>query len=95
MLCDLLSRFSDESTVLNALLGLDDLGLLVRVKRAAEAENLTLGTWTREAVGRFAATADDAQWLGLMSACSNASDPGSAALRRMLEATLGTEILAE
>jgi len=88
LLGDLISRFNDESTALEMLLAIDDLGLLVRVNEAAEAKELPVGAWAREAVGSFSSSADDAQWLGLMAACANASDPGSAALRRMLETAL-------
>jgi hypothetical protein len=84
----LLSRFDDESVVLETLLAMDDLALMSRVQTAAEGAGTDVGSWAHEAVGRFIATADDERWLGLIGACSNTTDPGLVALRRMLESAL-------
>jgi hypothetical protein len=87
----LISRFDDDAIVLETLIALEDLVLMSRVQSAAESTGSVVGAWASEAVGRFIASADDTQWLGLMTACANASDPGLAALRHMLEVTLNTE----
>jgi hypothetical protein len=87
----LLSRFDDDAVVLETLLALDDFSLMTRVQSAAERTGSDVGTWASEAVGRFIASADDTQWLGLITACTNAADPGLAALRRMLEVALDAE----
>jgi uncharacterized protein RhaS with RHS repeats len=84
----LLSRFDDEAVVLETLVALEDLTLMSRVQSAAEQTGTDVGAWASDAVGRFIASADDTQWLGLMTACTNAPDPGLAALKRMLEVTL-------
>jgi hypothetical protein len=84
----LLSRFDDEAVVLETLLAMNDLALMSRVQTAAEGAGTDVGAWAHEAVGRFITSADDERWLGLMTACSNAADPGLAALRRMLETAL-------
>ncbi len=84
----LLARFDDKSVALETLLAMDDLSLMLRVQTAAEDAGTDVGAWAHEAVGRFIATADAERWLGLMTACSNAADPGLAALRRMIEIAL-------
>lgn len=88
---EIISRFDDETVVLETLLALDDLSLMSRVRGAAERTGSDVGTWASDAVGRFIASADDTQWLGLITACANASDPGLAALRRMIEVSLDAE----
>jgi hypothetical protein len=88
---EIISRFDDDTIVLETLLALDDLSLMSRVQSAAERTGLDVGAWASDAVGHFIASADDTQWLGLMTACANAPDPGLAALRRMLEVTLDAE----
>lgn len=85
----LISRFDDESVVLETLLAMDDLALMARVQTAAERSGTDVGAWAHEAVGHFISSADSDSWFGLMTACSKAGDPGLAALRRMLESALG------
>jgi hypothetical protein len=84
----LLSKFDDEAVVLETLLAMEDLALMSRVQAAAKADGVDVGGWAHEAVGRFISAADDTGWMGLITACSNARDPGLAALRRMLESAL-------
>jgi hypothetical protein len=85
---DLISRLGDETTLTEMLAAVNDPDLMATVEQAAAAEELSTGTWAHEAVGRFVASADDEQWVGLLSACRNALDPGGAALRFMLSASL-------
>jgi hypothetical protein len=85
---DLIARLGDETTLVEMLSALDDRDLLNAVEQAAAAEELAPGTWAQEAVGRFAAMANDEQWLGLLGACRNTADPGNVALRYMLAAAL-------
>ena len=85
---ELISRFDDEGVVVEMLARLDDLPLLVRVQEAADASKMDLCAFAQIAVGRFASSADDAQWLGLIAAATKAADPGGAAFRRMLELAL-------
>lgn len=85
---ELISRLGDETTLTEMLAALNDRDLLAAVEQAAAAEELPPGTWAQEAVGRFAASANDEHWLGLLGACRNNADPGSVALRYMLSAAL-------
>lgn len=87
----LLTRFDDDAVVFESLIALDDLSLMARMRGAAERTGSDIGRWAKEAVGRFIASADDAQWLGLVATCAKSSDPGLAALKRMLEAALDAE----
>ncbi len=84
----LLARFDDEAVVLETLLSMGDLVLMSRVQAAAEGAGTDVAAWAHEAVGQFVTSANDESWMGLMSACSNAADPGLAALRRMIETAL-------
>ena len=84
----LLSRFEDEAVVFETLMAMDDLPLLARVRAVADREGADVSAWAYEAVGRFIISATDEEWLGLMSGCSKATDPGLAALRYMLESVL-------
>lgn len=86
---ELISQFDDESVVLETLARLDDLALLARVRRAADAPDTDICGFVQEAVGRFATGADEAEWLGLIAIATKSSDPGLAALKRMLESALG------
>jgi hypothetical protein len=85
---ELISRFDDEAVVVEMLARLDDLPLLVRVQETADASSMDLCSFAQTAVGRFASSADDAQWLGLIAVATKAADPGLAAFRRMLELAL-------
>jgi len=84
----IIARLSDEAIVEETLVALDDLALFARVHRAAAAAGEPLGGFAGAAVGHFVAHADDAAWLSLMAAASNAADPATACLRRMLAFSL-------
>lgn len=88
LLGSLLAQLQDEAVAFDALLALDDLVLVTRVRAAAGASELTMGEYVSDAIGRFIASGDDEVWLGLMTAVGRAADPGQAALRYMLEHSL-------
>jgi hypothetical protein len=88
LLGTVITQLQDEAVALDTLLALDDLALLARVRRAADAERLPLGEFISDAVGRFVQGADDEAWLALMTAAARAEDPGGAALGCMLGHTL-------
>lgn len=82
---ELLAAWQDDATILDALIGLDDLTLLARLKSAAEEEGSDLATIVREEVGRFVQLADDEAWLMLMGRLGKAEDPAKTGLKLMLE----------
>jgi hypothetical protein len=84
LLGDLLARFDDETVAAEAVLALDDLPLVARLRAGAAADGVTLGAYTAAAVRRYAAEAPDDEWLSLMSALGRAQDPGMVCMRRAL-----------
>lgn len=82
---ELLAAWQDEATILDALLGLEDLALLARLEQAAADEGCDLASIVRETVGRFIDEADDETWLMLMGRLGKADDPARAGLKIMLE----------
>ena len=84
LLGDMLARFEDEAIATEAILALGDLGLIARLRAAAEAEGETLGSYAAAAVQRYAADASDEEWVTLLGLLGRASDPGSACLQRAL-----------
>jgi hypothetical protein len=84
LLGDLLSRFDDENIAQEAVLALGDLPMIARLREAADASGMTLGTFAAGAVRRYAVEASDEEWTTLMGALSRAPDPGAACLRRAL-----------
>ncbi len=86
MLGSIIARLSDEALIEETLVALDDLVFFARVRRAAAGE--PLGGFASAAVGHFVAHADDAAWLSLVTAASQAADPAAACLRRMLAFSL-------
>jgi hypothetical protein len=88
LLGSILSRISDEDSILETLVSLGDLALLARMRAAADAAGEPLGSFASAAVGSFVARADDTAWLSLMAVTSKSDDPGKACLRYIL----GTEL---
>jgi hypothetical protein len=84
LLGDVLTRLSDEAFAAETLVLLDDLPLMAGVEAEAGRHGETAGGYAAAAVRRFAAFADDEDWLALTSALSRALDPGAACLRHML-----------
>ncbi|MCL4766547.1 MAG: hypothetical protein KJZ80_09975 [Hyphomicrobiaceae bacterium] len=82
---ELLATWQDEATVLDALIALDDLGLLARVRQAAEEEGSDLAAFVRQEVGRFVNEADDEAWTTLIGRLNRAEDPARAGLKTMIE----------
>jgi len=81
---ELISQFDDEGVVVETLARLDDLALLARVRKAADASDTDICGFVQGVVGRFATGVDEAEWLGLIAVATKAPDPGLAALRRMV-----------
>jgi hypothetical protein len=88
MLGSIISGISDEESILETLVALDDLALLARMRSGADAAGESLGSFASAAVGTFVSRADDTAWLSLMAVTSKSDDPGKACLRYIL----GTEL---
>lgn len=80
----LIAGLSDEAVALETLVGLADLPLMVAVQTVGASFGESPAIYAAGAVGRFAALADDADWLALMTAVERADDPAAAGLRRIL-----------
>lgn len=88
LLGEVLAQLSDEASAAEALLALDDLPLLGRVRSVGSAFGENPGVYAAGAARRFAQLATDDDWLALMTALRAADDPGSACLRGMLDWSL-------
>ena len=84
----ILSQLADEALVEQALLGLDDIVLLARLRNAAAAADASLAEFTAELVGRFVQAADAEAWLAVQTSASRARNPAAAALNSMLVSAL-------
>lgn len=88
LLGDIIARLDDETIAMQALAGLGDLPLLLRVETAAAEEGLTPGAFAAQAVTVFSNRASDEDWVSLIGAMGQTSDPGQACLRKMVEFAL-------
>lgn len=84
LLGDVLGSLRDEAFAAETLVALDDLPLMAGVEAEASRHGESAGLYAASAVGRFAAFANDDDWLALMTALERAADPGAACLRHML-----------
>jgi hypothetical protein len=84
LLGDIIARFDDEAAANEALLSLGDLALILRVKTLAAEQNVCAGQLAMQAVGQFAGSATDEDWLNLVGQMTRAEDPGAVFLRRVL-----------
>lgn len=84
LLGHVLNRLGDETAAAEALLGLDDLPLMVDIEATGEKFGESPPLYAANAVRRFSAFAGDEDWLALMTAIDRAPDPGAACLRHML-----------
>lgn len=88
LLGKLLDSLGDETFAVETIIKLGDLGLLSHVEQIAANNDLSVGEVITQAVRQFAAHADADQWVQLMSLINKAEDPGSAALKQMLNVAL-------
>ena len=84
LLGDLLSRFSDETIAMEAILRLGDVVLLAKSRERAHAEALQLGAFAALAAQRYAAEASDEEWVTLLGAMGRSMDPALTYLNRAL-----------
>ncbi len=86
LLGDLLARCRDEVYVSEMLLDMGHLPLIAAMKKAAAAEDMPLGAYAVEALGRYSALADDEEWLTMIGQIGRADDPARAFLLRAFAA---------
>ena len=82
LLGDVLAHFDDEAFAAETVLRVGDVALLAALRKQAEEEGETLGSFARAAVQRFAAEADDEAWVSLLGALARTQDPGAVCLMR-------------
>lgn len=88
LLGDVIARLEDESFADDTLIGLGDLALAVRIGEAAAREGLTRGEFVAAAVGRFAATCSDEQWVTVIGQMGRTNVPGQVLLSHAITAIL-------
>ena len=89
MLGDILARLTDETTAVEAILGVGDLALLAAVRERAAAEGVDLADCVTQTVQRYAAQASDEEWITLMGMLNRSRDPGTTCLKRAFEYAQG------
>jgi hypothetical protein len=80
----LMARLEDEQQAGAALQALEDIVLFARVDAMGAEHDETPGEYVANAARRFAALANDEDWLAIMNAVEKSDDPGRAVLQRML-----------
>jgi hypothetical protein len=90
LLADVLSQFKDESFATESILRLGDITLLAQLRAEAEANGQSLGEYAQGAMRRYAAEADDDEWVSLLGALAGTQDPGSVCLQRAFAYVLKT-----
>lgn len=91
VLGELLGRLEADASTATAIDAVGDLVLAVQVGETAERFGETPAEYVAAAVRRFAAHADDAQWVGLIGALDRAADPARVALERMVRWALAAD----
>lgn len=89
LLSDLIARLEEEEVAVETILAVGDVGLLARMRAAAEAAGLPLGALALGAVRRYADAAPPEDWATLMGAIGRAEDPAAACLARAFAFALG------
>jgi hypothetical protein len=82
MLGDILTKLTDETTAVEAILGTGDLALLAAARERAAAEGRDLADCVVLTVQRYTAQASDEEWLTLMGMLNRSRDPGTTCLKR-------------
>ena len=81
----------EEGKTDEAIAALGDIVLYERVVTTGARFEETPGQYVAGAAARFAASAPDEEWLGLIAAIERDPDPGRAALGRILRWALGRD----
>lgn len=88
LLGDVIARLDDEVAAAATLAALGDPAFLRRVEEAAARDGLTAGEFATDAIDRFSREASDEDWVSLIGAMGQTTDPGQVCLRRMVEFAL-------
>jgi hypothetical protein len=84
----LMDHLAFEEDAATALEALGDIVLFTEVQAMGERHDESPGEYVANAAHRFAAIADDEDWLNLMTVMERSQDPAHAALERMLRWSL-------
>lgn len=87
----LIARLEQERDAARAIEALGSLPLYAEVAAMAEHFSETPGEYVAIGASRFANEADEEDWLGLISAASQADDPGLVALSRLVRWALARD----
>lgn len=87
----LIARLEREDNAAMALQALGDLVLFTAIAEAGSRYGETPGAYVTGAIARFADSAGDEDWVGLIGHIERAEDPGQAALSRMLQWALARD----
>lgn len=85
MLGDVLAKLTDETTAIEAILGVGDLTLLAAVQEQAAADGIDLAACVTQTVQRYTHEASDEEWVTLMGMLNRSTDPGATCLKRAFE----------
>jgi hypothetical protein len=80
----LMSRLESERDAAEAIAALGDLTLYAEVAAMAERHGETPAEYVAISAARFANTASDDDWLGLIAAIERADSPGMVAVSRLV-----------
>ncbi|CAG0983718.1 MAG: hypothetical protein F9K19_21240 [Rhizobiaceae bacterium] len=94
LLGTMMSALRDEDVATATLMELGDIVLAAQVEAARDAHGESVGEYVSGAVQRFALSAGDEDWLGLMTALERSDDPAGACLTRMLSWSLARDARA-
>lgn len=91
LLGQVLQRLGDEAFAAEALIATGNLPLMVEIETTGRHFGESPGEYAAGASRRFAASASNEDWLGLMTALERADDAGAACLKHMVEWALRRE----
>ena len=85
---DIIAHLDDEAVAAEALVQLNDLVLLGRVREASSQAGVAPGAFAARAVRLFSDGAADEDWITMLGIMGQSAEPGLACLRRMVEFAL-------
>ena len=84
MLGNILGALTDAASAEEALVAINDPGVVESVRRRAAAEGVGVGAFVASTVRQMLDHAEEDMWLGLLGRMSNSPRPGVAALETIL-----------
>lgn len=82
LLGDVIGQLEDEAVAAEALVRLDDLGLIAAMTAQASHAGFSLGRYAAWAVCHYADSAPADEWTQLVGLLGRADDPGATCLKR-------------